>query len=145
MMIKNYRKILFYLLNIVVPLVLGVFVYGIFREDILIVDYLSRYIDLSFLRIDISNDGIRYFVRYYLADFLWAYSLTFAVNMVIGIEPKDLIKTFFLCLIVVLCIEGAQLSDITNGTADIFDVLVEFLAIILAIIIIIITKGEKNE
>lgn len=133
---------LFSLLNIVIPLLTGFVIYSIYRPD----TYISNiiYVNMSFI-LDFAEYPVflQKFFRFYLCDILWAYSLTFAVQIIISLKGRYLIILFAVCSLFEIAIEAFQYFGFLNGTFDPLDIILEIFASLTAITIIY--KKQKGE
>lgn len=136
---------IFYILNISIPLAIGALIYFIFRPDTYIAYYLRNLMELPTMTL--GSGGLLKFFRNYSCDILWSYSLMFAIFTVGNKSAKRLILTTALCAVFEILIEICQHIGFINGTFDIFDLLAEIIATIVALIIIKkrIEREWKNE
>jgi len=124
-------KALFYCANIIVPLIAGLLIYIHCRSSIYAlapIQWLYSYPSQS--------TRCAVYLRNYAADILWAYSLTFAVQITIRHKRKNLMWTFFVCSIFACVIESMQKIGVFSGTFDITDIALELASICFAVIII---------
>ena len=134
------RKIVFWIANIFIPLLIGGVVYILFRPD----TYFSQYIfnKLNFIPvIDSEPTLIIKFIKYYLCDILWAYSLTFAVLFVFQNETNRFIASLSICIVFEMITEFVQLWNLIPGTFDFVDMVNECVTTL--IIIFVCKKGRK--
>lgn len=124
-------KRLYFILNVIVPLVIGATIYYLFYPDTLFVRFLDRIIGISNHVPMIIDDFVLMIIRNYLLDILWAYSLMSLTLLLFGIDKNTIITVFIFEWIM----ESVQLLPFLPGTFDIFDILVEMLANIFACII----------
>ena len=130
------RRRVFWLVNTLLPLLFGLFIYILYRPD--------TYISSVFLRI-LNTSGIpseqlsarSAFLRFYLCDILWAYALTFTISFLLGQLKKELFLTAAICVAFEGMIEFMQKWQIIRGTFDWIDLLSEALATMFAISMII--------
>lgn len=145
---KTKTTNILYLVNAMIGLTLGLFIYIVFRPD----TYLSKYLlDITHLRM-LSNymserDNILIsFARYYLCDFLWAYSMTFSVQIFLKANcNKRYIELIIYCLFFEFLIEGMQKFNIISGTFDIYDIVLEAAATLIALFLVNLREGESHE
>ena len=77
---------------------------------------------------------------------LWAYSLIFSAYAVFDNKTKNLKWIIIAVSLLIVIIEILQLTKIIHGTFDIFDILAEITAVLIAVIILKRTnKEEENE
>jgi len=110
-------------------LVIGGFIYLLFRKNTYIAECISHLISVMFLRELFSFLDIN-FIKYYFVDYLWAFSLNCGLHTIF--LPN--IKCSFLLTTIVFLIgalyEILQTIDFINGTGDIVDVIMYLLAAI---------------
>lgn len=124
------------LVNSVASLLLGAVIYLVFRSD----TYIHKIIDVPLNFITSESDLILLnFLRFYFADALWAYSLTFALAIFSNEYFAPLCATF--CGILW---ELSQKLGITKGTFDYADIAMYFFASSVAGIIIYLIKRREN-
>jgi hypothetical protein len=87
------------------------------------------------------------FIRNYLPDMVWGYSLIFSLVICNGNNTADLLGIFLVAVVFSIAIESLQLTNIVRGTFDVFDIMVEVLSEGFAVFIIeiIIYGGNGNE
>lgn len=134
---KNLIKKIIVIVNIILPLLLGTWMYITSSEDVLFVRLFSDYtIKIQGLIGAESDLGI--FCRNYFADFLWGYSLMFAIYYVLG--EIDLRKIYFIVFFFSVFMESVQLFQKIPGTFDFGDILIEGMAELLAAVFIKIMR-----
>lgn len=111
--------------NIVIPLVFGVFIYLTKAERTYISDILSAF--RSVLPIIIYPE----IIRDYACDFLWAYALFFCLSLSLGDKLKGEYNLVVIAMatIVAVSLETIQLNTAIPGTFDPWDIVVELIAI----------------
>ena len=106
----------------VVSFMIGVVIYWLFNNNVLT-----------------KSNLIYTIIRNYVSDGLWVISFFFiAINFSENITKKYILLTSLFVLIVGVIFEVMQLTNIANGTFDLLDILVYFIAILIACLI------EKN-
>lgn len=141
-MVLEVRK---YLLSVIiyifVPVFFGALMYYIFCPEVYFVKEIDILLGLNRWPICIpTSNMLMKMLRNYLMDFLWAYALMSLV--LIFFSELGLRKLVILIIGFEIFMELLQLHPSIGGTYDIFDILVEIVANILAIIII--QKKEKS-
>ena len=118
----------FYILNIIIPIVLGTLLYICFRPD----TYISKMICIFFgakwqlkWLLDFMPYWMQGIVCNYLCDMLWAYAYVFSVTFVLGFESAGMFSIFILCSIFEILIEIFQKNGVIFGTFDILDIVLE--------------------
>lgn len=120
---------LFLLLNIAVPVILGGAYYVFFSPKVHFVDWIKKATGLS------PGSGrlpegfpFRDFIMKHGADALWAYALVFALFLALGREKKYLPAALCLALMLSALTEGAQCLPGISGTFDVRDLITEAFA-----------------
>ena len=130
----------FYILNICIPLLIGGVVYYICCPDVYFAEQFDELTGINFhINIEKSVYGIR-LLRFYFFDVLWAYSLTFAVVLVIGHEYR-LSVLFGVIALFEAAMELLQLIPGVLGSFDIFDILLEAVT---SVVVIFICIGRRK-
>lgn len=145
MNVQKKRRLIFYILNIIIPLVLGLVLYLSFRRDSYIAILVSKYIYLPISPESLIPDGLKAFLRNFVSDILWAYALSFAVVLTIGYSKKRMWFSALICLSFIVTTELFQKIDIFHGTFDVLDILFETLSICLALLFINTYEEAQNE
>lgn len=141
--LRNSR--LFYFLNIIIPLAIGLILYLSLRKDSYVSLLANTIIHLPNIPEQKLPTGLVAFLRNFASDILWAYALTFAVECVLGYNKKSLLLHILICVCFVVLIELVQKIGIFNGTFDLLDILFEGFSICLAIQIIKKHEEAQNE
>ena len=125
------KKNCLYVINGILPLFCGFFIYMTVREN----TYLSFV--FSFLRSRMPVIAYPSLIRNYAADFLWTYALFFCLRLTLGDElsGKRNKRVLFLTAAVSVVVECLQLTGIFPGTFDFWDILVELTAALAALMI----------
>lgn len=124
----------FYILNIVLPLVIGTMVYVYVKPSAPISQLIYFLLHISSPVLQVGPTGIHRFIQYYLCDILWSYSLTFALSLYLG---KDkLLLTYVIAASFSTLVEVLQLLPYVLGSFDIFDIIVQLIACTISIHII---------
>ena len=129
---KRAGKGWFLILNTLVPLVLGLLVYLVFRPDTYIAGLIGRAIRLSEWNTARVPGWLSAFLRNYASDILWAYSLAFALLGAAGPGGKGRKAASVTGVCVVTGTELLQKAGVLQGTFDIADIALEALFICLA-------------
>ena len=130
----------FWMLNIALPLLFGITIYLFYRPDTFISDLIFRLLGIR--GFSVSNPQTQFgaslvsFVRYFLCDILWAYALTFTCALILGPERPQRLIGLGVSLGLEMMIELFQKFQILRGTFDFLDVLLEFVATLVAVLII---------
>jgi hypothetical protein len=134
-MVSRYVKII---LNIIIPLAIGGIVYYITSPEVIFVQKLDAMLGIVRNAGEkLYNDNFLYaFSRNYFLDMLWAYALTFCVYVLVDNNTESIYKTMAISFTFSFVMEFLQLTDTVKGTFDVIDVLVELIAIMIAVFII---------
>lgn len=123
----NKRR--FFVLNGIVPIILGAVLYYLFFPDTIFVRYIDDILGVS-CHVPIDMDKILLKgIRFYLFDFLWAYALMATVACYWGHDKKYL----YIVVAFEVILEISQRTPGMYGTFDICDILTEIAANILVI------------
>ena len=124
-----FKKSVFVGINVVLPLVWGLAFYLVMRERSWITQTLTGGSGVpSLLK---ENANILFPFEGHLADFLWAYSLTFVLGMLLELKPA-----IIAAVLTEMILELIQLSPVIHMTFDVFDIVAEVLATIIASLIV---------
>ena len=129
-------RYLFYGLNIFIPLLFGLFLYLKFRREAYVSQIINKYITFPVISFSFFPRWLIPFFRNFASDILWAYSLGFAVQPIIGYSRKNLLFTFLLCVCFEILLEVLQKIDVFHGTFDLLDIIFEAISVCLSLIII---------
>lgn len=131
--LTDMKKHFFTIGNVVIPVLVGTAFYYLFCPETLFVRRIDAILPITFhFSLDMGNKALR-MLRFYLMDFLWAYSLTAMVCFCL----KENIKISITILLAFeLLLEALQLHPVIKGTFDLWDIAVEVCANIMAITII---------
>lgn len=131
------RKNTFLVINILAPLIVGAVIYYIISPEVLFVQRIDAFAgkELHIRGIDYSNIVFR-FVRNYGLDMLWGYAYVFALFFVFDSNAAGLMKILLVSFVFAAVMEILQLTSIVEGTFDVIDICVEFLAEVAAVFII---------
>ena len=88
---KNLIKKIIVIVNIILPLLLGTWMYITSSEDVLFVRLFSNY-TIKIQGLIGAESGLGIFCRNYFADFLWGYSLMFTIYYVLGTNGLEDIR-----------------------------------------------------
>ena len=140
-------------LNVILPIVIGVFIYTLFRSMTIRIFTFYEYIGIAKIVTYIRSGFSEYifyipkWIIYSLPDGLWVYSLT---SMLILIWKREILKNNFIILIIlsIMCFyEIIQSTKFIDGTFDVFDLLLMIFGTILSYFINtkIKIKNEKKQ
>lgn len=140
------KRLLFYGLNIVIPIIIGLFIYLSFRRDTYVAAWMCKQFSIADWS-DILRDGaLKLFLKNFAADILWSYSLTFAITYTLANGTKKLYIAFIVCSCFEIVIETLQKVGFFHGTFDIYDIVFEIVTTGIALYIIKLSyREETNE
>ena len=129
------RKNILVFINFAIPLLSGLSIYLFCYENTYINTTIQKFFDIS-LPYFYYDNIFYHFLTCWACDILWAYSLTFSLYSCFKNFNHSLLVSYIISSVFALIIELLQLFNVITGTFDILDILLEFSAIILAVIII---------
>ena len=129
------RKNILIFTNITIPLLIGLVIYLFCYRGTYINTTVQNIFDIS-LPYFYHDNVFHYFLTCWACDVLWAYSLTFSLYSCFQYFYNSTLISGVISGAFALIIEFLQLFDFISGTFDILDILLEFSAIIVAVIII---------
>ncbi len=121
--------------NIIVPLLLGALLYFIVAPDVIFVNVLGSFMGSETAVVSQPETFLDYFVRYYMMDMLWGYSLVFTLFLCLG-NNAAIKKVFIIAFVFSTVMELLQLTAIVPGVFDVWDILMEGIAEAIAAFII---------
>ena len=134
------RNKTFILINLCIPLILGLFIYLTSRNRTVLCDMFSS------IGVELNSINYPEYIRNYGCDFLWAYSLYWGVYFwgILG-EWKSVASLAGLVVIpFAITMELIQISKNLPGTFDVLDIGVVIFAIGLAVIIALGANKRKS-
>lgn len=135
-------KRLFWIINVLAPLLMGALLYYVFSPDVIFVRCIDSFLGRKGIHInyidyiDYSGTVILRFVRNYLLDMIWAYTLVFAMSFILCNNAAEIMKMMIIIVCFTVVMEMLQCTNLVNGTFDILDIVVELLAEFIAVFII---------
>ena len=130
----NTKKLLFCVSQSVIGLTFGGIIYVLLGKN----TYINRILNYN---VDIELTPFLSFLRFYFADFLWAYGLCFSLSVILDCKKAAIITVLFSALYEIL-----QYFNVISGTGVFFDVLVYLAAsFIVAFIIKFLFNKEKKK
>ena len=118
-------------LNIILPLICGLFIYLTKVERTYLSDFLSD------IRSFLPVISYPYIIRNFACDFLWSYSLFFCLRLTLGekLKGEHNLTVILVTGVVAIILEAIQLIKTIPGTFDLLDILVELIAIATAYLV----------
>lgn len=134
---KDMNKRIILILNIICPVMIGAFIYYLVSPNVIFVKKIDDIIG-GVINIHISplDNVIFKLIRNYFLDMMWGYALVFTLFYIIGNNAVKIGKIFWIAFIFSVVMEIIQIAPPVQGTFDIFDIGVEFLAEAIAAFII---------
>ena len=138
-------RILFYGLNIALPLFFGLYLYLTLRADAYISLFICKFIPLPDFPFVSFPEWAIAFLRNFASDMLWAYSLGFSVMLIMGYSQRKTLFALCLCVGFEVLMEVLQKIGVFHGTFDFLDILLEAISICLALFFINKFEEARNE
>ena len=132
------KKRVFWLALMLVSLLLGVLLYGIYRQD----TYIGKLFAGSLPDCDSAENWLSAFLSWYFPDFLWAFSLSCALFAIYLPKGKVAVMLSGISCAWGILWECLQRVHIVSGTADLWDVVLYIMAVISAFMINILKRGN---
>ncbi len=130
------KRNVFFAVNIIIPLIIGLFIYLTKPSSTYLSDFLSGFRSvLPIIRYPIIID-------FYACDFLWTYSMFFCLRLTLGdaLKGKYNLMVITVTGVVAIILESLQLIKGVPGTFDPMDVVTELIAVTVAFLLTIIIE-----
>ncbi len=126
-------------------MILGAILYYIVCPEVYFVRIIDYYTNLN-IHIDnfVEQNILTRIFRNHFFDFIWAFSFTCALELILSNDAGTYLKGSFICVIVGIALELLQLVEGKYGTFDVLDILFEILGAVSAVLIIIIIRRKKT-
>ena len=144
---QKVRNMIFYLLNIVIPLLLGLTFYLFFSPAAHVSQWVYEKLKLETLQPATTFGrwiGRQLFLRNFFCDACWSYALSFSVSGALGGKGKRLVLSLMISILFCFALEFAQLLPYVDGTFDGLDILVELLICCIAHLLIYIYYAKEK-
>lgn len=139
----NRKTKVVFVLNCIVPLTIGAIVYYLFSPEVIFVKQVDEIIGCRMhLNLLFHDNIVLQAIRFYVLDMLWAYALVFAIEFIIGNNTANLKTVFGVAFLFSTTMEILQLTTLAKGTFDVWDIICEFVAEVIAVFIIKYTLEE---
>lgn len=128
---KSQKKILFWISNITIPLLLGLWIYLRRTSDTyvsLAVRELFRAAQLPEIPLRPVNHMFSRFARNFLCDMCWAYSLVFCIAPIADPTQTHINRSVWISSLFAVSLELMQCFPFVGGTFDVLDLVVEVIA-----------------
>lgn len=129
---------LFFMLNIMIPILMGIFIYLFYSPNTIFVKFVNTYINIIIFDRNVFID----ILRNYFCDFCWSYSLAFTISFIYK-DSFSLTTSILVPISVGIMLEILQLTKIISGTYDILDIISELLACIICYLILV-NRNKKR-
>ncbi len=83
-------------------------------------------------------------LTWYACDWLWGYALTFVLALILGTSTRGLLETISVAAVFEVIVEWLQRLGIFAGTFDVLDILVEWMATLVAVLVLQHTNQEET-
>ena len=110
------RKLLFFVLNVGMPLFIGGLLYILLVPTAHISEMIYQLLNIS--SPDLNINLVESFISCYLSDLLWAYALFNLIFCIWVEDEKSALMATTICIFVELVVEFLQLTPIIDGTFD---------------------------
>ena len=118
------------------PLVFGGVGYYFFFPEVDFVKVIDSLMNIEKRAvIPLNSLGIK-IIRYYGFDFLWAYALMNSLYFILGCDVRAIKYTALLSTVMCVGMEFLQLVSLARGTFDLWDIVVEIMAVVIASLVI---------
>jgi len=126
---RKKRRFAVHIVCSVLPLIIGLFIYLTSGSE----SYISRF----FANAGLSLPTIPYplLFRYYICDFLWGFALYSALGLVLDSDKPNIIRNILTSVAVSITLETLQLIPSFPGSFDVWDMVVEGIAIVIAALV----------
>jgi hypothetical protein len=142
---RRKNTVLVFAVHIGLALGLGIAYYALFRPEARVTLWLARILRQPMLgRAALPDTWLTRLIHWHLADFLWAYALTFSLYLVRLLFGSAARWTFPACLTGAVVMELLQLLGFAGGTFDIWDIAAQVLATLAARLLIHLITREKG-
>lgn len=124
-------------LHVICPIITGALIYYLISPDVIFVIKIDAVLGgvINVHRTPVDNVFFR-LIRNYFLDMMWGYALVFALFYIIGNNAVKIEKIFWMAFSFSAVMEMIQITPLVQGTFDMFDIGVEFLAEVIAAFII---------
>ncbi len=141
---KNLKPIKLFILLVLIPLCIGAFVYYLCCPDVLFVKCLDRYTGIGFhFPQEVSRNVVLVFFRNYILDLLWAFSMTCMICIILW-KSRFYRFAFSIPLITGILLEFFQKEHVLSGTFDYYDIMFEFVGVVIALVVCEILRRNKQ-
>ena len=127
--------LLFFIINTLLPLILGTIVYLSLKPNAYISSIIYKWLPFHISISPFEKNILTIFIHGYFCDMLWAYA--FMITLCFSSAYQTNLKAYIViaCIIFESLIELLQYLHIISGTFDLWDIILEILMNLLAIVI----------
>lgn len=123
---KQFQVVLF----VALPLVIGGLAYYLFCPSVVFVKLIDSAINLNVhIPYEAEENIVLSLLRWYLLDFLWAFSFASAVYLIFENKRLSMVISLMIPIVFGVVFEILQYVGVVAGTFDICDIVAEALAI----------------
>lgn len=137
---NNKHKHFAALLNIMIPLIVGLAFYILCRPK----SYISVFIR-GFIPDSLPSYAISGFINDYLADLLWSYATAFAILYISAIFSLHFREGLLIAILAASIPEFLQCIEVIDGTFDPMDIVVQLCGVLIAAAIIHIQNRKRGK
>ncbi len=141
---KHGGHVLFWILNISLPLLAGLAAYLIFRPDAAISRAFYDFTKMAPPELSTGWSRLDLAIRYFAPDILWAYGLSAVAMLIMGPAKIGVFAGAVLSTAFEVALELLQLYGVVPGTFDIRDVLLEIAASAVSMIVVLMVLGSRK-
>lgn len=142
---RRKNTVLVFVLHIGLSLGLGIAYYALFRPEARVTLWLARAFHMPMLgHAALPHGWLTRLIHCHLADFLWAYALTFSLHLVSLLFGTPGRRAFIASLGMAVMMELMQLVGFAGGTFDAWDIAAQVLATLAARLLIHLITREKG-
>lgn len=141
------KTVLFYVAcTVLLPLLIGGILYYLFFPEVTFVKVLDSNMPFQYhIRGMFNNYALVQFLRFYLFDFIWAYSFANMLLIILSEIRIKILYTYIIVLGIGVLYEFSQFIGLLSGTFDFLDISAEGIGITIATLTTIYFRRDKNE
>lgn len=142
------KRITFFIASVLAPLLLGSLFYIVHCPNVIFVTRLKLLMPwLEFPTVSVKGNSIIWIiVRNHLIDYIWAFSFSALILLIMDVFSLNYSRCVWLCVVLVIFAECIQLFVFIPFTFDILDLITQVLGAFSAIMVFnIFLKGRKTE
>lgn len=137
---------MFVCIHAILPLILGLLIYIMFRPNTMVARLLIRVIPpLGNISYELGTGWLALLLKNYVCDMLWAYALTISLIWYGQMFHQPIWKSCIISVVFAVCMELAQVLPFVVGTFDMIDIVAEMVMVGLATWVSILLKRRQEE